>query len=552
MKNLRILLAGISSILLFSCYDDLGNYDYKEINEIKIEMESTYWVDVPQVGTTVLTIEPKVSQTRYEGNDNLVYRWRQANEKQSYDVISDKKDLEIEITSNDLGNYIYRFEVEDTTVNITSCHWVSVRKSKPYQRAWYLLQDVDGMARLGIIEGKDGKVKCNSDINNIAAIGLGKIEGTPRGLSPNLSYTAWNEPTNERPRLDIITDKNVYRYDVMQMSRLYDGEYLLFHKSLSGIKEFDITAVQNIGAEVILESGVFCMAHGYSNGFSIFYPIRIEGKDSMDYQATCAYSPDDNQHAIVYDNKHKRLLYFPHSAQDAANAMADDRRIRGGNFSLYKPFGKNNRSKMRQIEFSGVAQFNPSKIDGEVFQMNMVGKEIWTLARSGNTIKVYALDQNALYYGTGMACVGYYEFTPALDPSLCSFAGSTKFEKMLFYTAGNKIYSVDLSYSTPQSNLVYEYTEDLSVQFTTLKFEAEEKDRSIAAYDEYGNRLDVTRDNMPLRLGAAIKYNDSEYGLLSLEINENGRLKSSFEYNQDEQGRPFRKIVDIAYVSLSY
>lgn len=98
---------------LSSCYEDLGNYDYKEINEIEVEgIDQLYARDVDDS----LRIHPKILGTLYNDTSKFSYEWEIANK-----IYSTTHNLEI-IVNMLPGSKISRFIVKDKETGIKKYH----------------------------------------------------------------------------------------------------------------------------------------------------------------------------------------------------------------------------------------------------------------------------------------------------------------------------------------------------------------------------------------------------------------------------------------------
>ena len=71
MKRFYLLYV-LAIICLAACYDDLGNYDYRDINELEVEgIESMYARDVDDS----LHIYPHLTGTQYSDTSRFTYKW---------------------------------------------------------------------------------------------------------------------------------------------------------------------------------------------------------------------------------------------------------------------------------------------------------------------------------------------------------------------------------------------------------------------------------------------------------------------------------------------
>ena len=71
MKNIVYYIMMIA--LLASCYDDKGNYDYSQINEVDVKLPSSYGL---RLDDTTLVIRPEISQSLRNGQKHLQFYWQ--------------------------------------------------------------------------------------------------------------------------------------------------------------------------------------------------------------------------------------------------------------------------------------------------------------------------------------------------------------------------------------------------------------------------------------------------------------------------------------------
>ena len=71
MKKIDVLYGLFIALLLPACYDDLGNYDYHEINELEVDsIRSLYNVDIDDS----LCIYPMLKGTLYSDTSRFTYQ----------------------------------------------------------------------------------------------------------------------------------------------------------------------------------------------------------------------------------------------------------------------------------------------------------------------------------------------------------------------------------------------------------------------------------------------------------------------------------------------
>lgn len=72
MKKTNILYVLFIAWLLPACYEDLGNYDYREINELEVDsIRPLYNVDIDDS----LCIYPILKGTIYSDTNRFTYQW---------------------------------------------------------------------------------------------------------------------------------------------------------------------------------------------------------------------------------------------------------------------------------------------------------------------------------------------------------------------------------------------------------------------------------------------------------------------------------------------
>ena len=132
-------------IALPSCYQDLGNYEYKEINEIVITPGKYSFMPPAPGMTATVTIDPEVSQTMTEGTANLSYEWRRQVTAVSWETVCNDPVYNMEVTSADVSAINLIFAVTDTDLGITTYAEIPVIPEFAFSQTWFLLQNVNGL-----------------------------------------------------------------------------------------------------------------------------------------------------------------------------------------------------------------------------------------------------------------------------------------------------------------------------------------------------------------------------------------------------------------------
>lgn len=191
---MKYILFPLSLILLFvSCYDDKGNYDYHDLEDVKI--------DTTQVGMLseysimrfdTLHLEPRVQFEGHEAtaNDPLSYQWTifsansGAGSSAVIDTIGHERILDAPITRTG-GNYYVQLVVTNENDGIKQFFRVPVAVSEVFDGGWmvfYERADKPGYSDLGLVYNSWTKLNVNYNrfYSNLYETTNGEcLEGTP-------------------------------------------------------------------------------------------------------------------------------------------------------------------------------------------------------------------------------------------------------------------------------------------------------------------------------------------------------------------------------------
>lgn len=158
MKYIYLAIA----LVFFSCSQDIGNYDYKNLNELTIEGVSDMEIIDVYAFEDSLNISPTITGTKNEVDiKNLTYEWRlvalNANDKEEDDeknIISREKDLRYFVTLSPQKYYgIYKITDKSTNNIYTKRFFVNVKTM--LSLGWAILgEEEDGTPRLDWIHNK--------------------------------------------------------------------------------------------------------------------------------------------------------------------------------------------------------------------------------------------------------------------------------------------------------------------------------------------------------------------------------------------------------------
>ena len=203
--NLSIV-CWLMAALLTSCFDDKGNYDYQNINEVTIEgIDRTKVYELFSYEST-LTINPVVKSTVGD-EKNYDYTWKiipknaesEEGDQEKY-VVSKEKNLVYPVTLDD-GYYIGFFEVKDLSNGVTWIEDFYLHVKSKGSEGWIIACKQDGKTRLDLItKESSGKNVLFPDLWNSLDFDMGEPK--------RLFYLAGMEAEFMFPLL--VTDKSTY------------------------------------------------------------------------------------------------------------------------------------------------------------------------------------------------------------------------------------------------------------------------------------------------------------------------------------------------------
>ncbi|GAA4292339.1 PKD-like family lipoprotein [Aestuariibaculum suncheonense] len=169
--------------LTVSCDEDLGNYDYNDINEVVFGgMEDRYSALLGER----FQITPQLSFTQDEiaNEDDYEYEWlaiiksSQVLPAEKETFLGTEKDLLLDPVSLLPATYDVKYRVTDKNSGVQWTKQFFLEVGSPIYEGWMLLCDVDGTARLDMLSLIDGEYTPIVDVLDYAGSSL-KLEGAP-------------------------------------------------------------------------------------------------------------------------------------------------------------------------------------------------------------------------------------------------------------------------------------------------------------------------------------------------------------------------------------
>lgn len=157
MKNkLLYLFAAFIALFSFtSCYDDLGNYDYSEINEVQVSGLVTGRYVQKYSFTDTYDFKPTVTYTQNKNDDNYEFKWvaiksdALTNEQKVFELGTEKElNSSVELLSGKYVCYFYVTDKQTKAVWETRFHMIV---TSFLEAGWVFLCDVNGVPRIDML-----------------------------------------------------------------------------------------------------------------------------------------------------------------------------------------------------------------------------------------------------------------------------------------------------------------------------------------------------------------------------------------------------------------
>lgn len=149
MKKIGMFFITVIVVLVTGCYEDKGNYDYKEMPKVSVDgLESSYNVYVGDL----FVVKPEVAWENGEP-ENLSYVWRVNNV-----VISEKKDLDFTVGGIPVKAGLYaEYTIKDEDTGVEHIFPFRVSVFSTFYSGWMLLADKGSTSELSYVRD-DGEL----------------------------------------------------------------------------------------------------------------------------------------------------------------------------------------------------------------------------------------------------------------------------------------------------------------------------------------------------------------------------------------------------------
>lgn len=408
-KHIYLITMTMLLLLIASCMKDLGNYEYRDINEIGISgIENSYEVLVGDH----LVIRPELSFTQDDDKDpeRYTYEWYTSDYHRVDLGTTRNLDAQISLTP---GDHEAHFRVTDQVTGVQWSKSFNINVQTSTYEGWMLLCDVDGTARLDMISLIRGEYIPIQDVLAYTGSAL-ELEGAP----VDLAFTHYLATPNQRI---YVTAKETGTTSIDSETFAWEPEYYLSYETLMSVPD-------KFGADFIQANGFMFSSYMWKDGniyhynglFGMRYslPVNIMAGDVVEFQTAPFIASGFNmlasmQNSVFYDSTNKRFVRHSATGSNCTPMPA-------GTLFNY------------ETGMDMVYMTENSYNNGQIF----------AILRNPVDSKYYLARMNS---ANGSYTQSYWDEMSATDLHLAEhFAVSPEYG-YIFYNVGSKLYQYDMS-----------------------------------------------------------------------------------------------------------
>ncbi|MCL2560710.1 MAG: PKD-like family lipoprotein [Rikenellaceae bacterium] len=550
MKKIKFLL-GIIAFTVFAggCYEDLGNYTYRDINEVIVKVERQYAV---RRADMEYVIRPQLIQSMALDTTNLSFEWywNTSSDQIRGTLISTRDTVAVRINPAAVPfhfNHYFRFYVKD---NITGAQYmfpVHLRVIKPYEGSWMVLHEgSDGLARLGAVEyiGDEIQIEPNAYFRETGR----NFTGRPVRLGVATYFMAYLAPAYSPTCLFFCFTDNPAESGPLKADAYFE-QYdtplrFIFPEHLASFDPADIQYVGGEGRGRLMVSGgeLFQGSMYDTKMYRVSPAVDFTGNYNITHGTCSGWTQ------LAFDSYGKRFVHFYNS--NSANA----------NWSNFQPATENAATFGRiRLTENSVQDVDPNSLpaDQEIvfigtgyhYGPSMVANQArhaiygLTVSEAIGRLYFYEFHGYSLYnsgdpndppfafYNDIANTMGINTATPV--------ASSSAYNRLLFYGNGNTVYRLDMGTEQGAVATVYEHPNP-AARVVAIKAARDQMNGAgvnyTTVYANYGHA--VTRS-----FAVAYEMPDGSGELVVLNLNTAGRRESV-----QEGLTGFGRITDIVFI----
>lgn len=470
MKFYKLIWMSVVAVLLWtSCYDDKGNYDYTEINQISAEhafFDST--VHLTSFKDT-LRVSPEISGSLINDPDNYSYEWVLSSSAVTGGVadtiyIGNTLNLEYPLSLS-AGVYTVYLKTLDKTTGLTDISYFTLRLTTDFSQGWLVLgEGDDGRSQLDMIStvGEDTLVLKN--LLAQAEVDMGKPVGV--FVPPYRPVAALNQ-------ILLSTDNGTYRLNPSTMQPITAShlKWAFYDYNAAGdCIMADAMQVMGYIRCIILDGRLFYNTLMGSTGYYLDLPTNhYQGKDELfPIGDVIGTGEKERSQTVVVYNTEKGC--FASQSNAYAPYFRDLPDVTGDVFS-WKP----------GPDYKFVTTINTRFSNGFTY----------TILKNGGDYYLYSYRISSYY---GVIKQTRVKMDNLIDFDKAEFFGGSGMQPIIFYTVGNKLYGYN--YAKKQCDLLRTFD---GLEITMLKHDIVAEPYSDNFY------IGLYDPNKPLSTGGSIQ-----------------------------------------------
>lgn len=545
---MRTLIYILTMLLLASCYDDEGNYDYREINAVDVAMDEVYTVRLDR--DTTIEITPSLSQSLLENEKNLKYIWLHSDISHNFyglatvlgrgpDTVGTEKTLRFRIDpdAKDLKyKHYFRVNVYDEFTGLEYQVNTTIELTKPYDGAWMVLHSKNGHTELGSVEYIGGNIMVEDEAyfksSGKRLMGKPLCLGQYTTVVKYYGYGNWNM---FYVLTDIPEEAGVY----CQWERLAKKDSLSRMVAPMARAGFDYQHIKLMDGDgsscalLLSDEGEFYQT---PRAGKIYKPgCELEG----DVKFTLASKLINT--ALLYDEAGHRFAYY-YNTDNSGMLYYDPLRFNEDweNWDAITPI------PIRSDNATG-ADPNHLPADQKVlyigtgyrFEQSNTGVYGYAVAINHDKCFVYEFNLKGLTSSTTAAFNAYYQINlpESLDENTC-FASTPPYNGLIFYASGNTVYRLDFKQAGGKATPVYTHPGGKAIKMKFAKRDTPSGDL-FKAY-----QFDVLRS-----LGVSFDMGNGKSDFVILNLSLTGGMASDSEdYPATQVYSEFGEISDFVFI----
>lgn len=336
----NLLLFGIIAFVLGGCYDDKGNYDYKDINDLILQFSPAsptsndqYKYRQPATDTLRITYSPLIEQSLNKNEEDLEFRWVLTHTKDGQRMVDTitTRDLPLTYAPNKQTVYSVKFRIRDLSSGTDFYRNLDMKTEVPFVKSWFVLHGNQGNRKLGTVENPN-----SPDSAIITLDAYESVWGKRRFMNvEHMIYSPFEDVPRAPERITLIGADSLfymYPFDLVISKKMN-------HLMPPGISHPALTygISDDIGMNTIILDAQNKFYH--AGGCGYYFTAKTKPEVS-DYLVDKIFITE-NRIVAVWDKEHKKFMYYtmyenqyPMAIQNPTIHPGNDQ----GNRALLTPF----------------------------------------------------------------------------------------------------------------------------------------------------------------------------------------------------------------------